>query len=165
LTATPRSRRRAPARLHVELVASQPALNQLLDQFEQFSRSRRVPDWLRREAHLVLDEIVSNIIAHGSRGTRRSQIDVIVALDARALTIVIADDGRPFNPMTAPKPELVAPISERPVGGLGVHLVRTLMDRVEYRRRQGRNELRLTRLVTDRDRKPQPKPRRAKRAR
>ena len=154
-------RRRPPARLHVDIVASQAALNQLLDQFDRFCRSQRMPVGLCREVHLALDEIVSNVITHGARGPRRPRIEVTLALDARALTITMADDGLPFNPMTVAAPNLLAPITERPIGGLGVHLIRNMMSRVEYRRRHDRNELRLTRLVTSGDPKRPKKPRRA----
>jgi len=61
-----------------------------------------------------------------------------------ALTIEMVDDGKPFDPLTdAPVPDVNAPMEERPIGGLGVFLVRKLMDELTYRREEGRNHLTL----------------------
>lgn len=57
------------------------------------------------------------------------------------MTAEVEDDGRPFNPLEAPEPDLAAPVEERKVGGLGIHLIRNMMDHLEYRRLQGTNLL------------------------
>ena len=57
------------------------------------------------------------------------------------LASVVDDDGRAYNPLEAPRPILEADIEDRPIGGLGVHIVRTVMDELEYRRDGGRNIL------------------------
>ena len=60
------------------------------------------------------------------------------------MTIEMVDDGKPFDPLTeAPVPDVNAPMDERPIGGLGVFLVRKLMDELTYRREEGRNHLTL----------------------
>ena len=63
------------------------------------------------------------------------------------------DDGLAFNPMSAPAPDLDAEIHERPIGGLGVHLVRELAQRIDYTRTRGRNILKVILLI------PTPEPR------
>ena len=57
------------------------------------------------------------------------------------LSATVSDDGKPFDPLSLPEPDIHAPIEERKVGGLGIHLLRKLMDTVEYRRTGERNEL------------------------
>ena len=58
--------------------------------------------------------------------------------------IEISDDGQPFNPLKdAPKPDLEAALEDRPIGGLGIHLVLTMMDEMHYRRENERNHLTL----------------------
>jgi serine/threonine-protein kinase RsbW len=57
------------------------------------------------------------------------------------VTAEVEDDGRAFNPLEAAAPNLDASIDERPIGGLGIHLVRSVMTSVEYRRQDGRNVL------------------------
>ena len=92
--------------------------------------------------NLALDEVVTNVIryAHDDDG-RQHPIVVRLALEQDVLTAQVEDDGRAFNPLEAPAPDIAASIDERPIGGLGIHLVRSLMNSVEYRREDGRNVL------------------------
>ena len=84
-----------------------------------------------------------NTINHGHDGGLH-QISITFSSTDDALVIDILDDGKPFDPLTdAPIPNVNAPINERPIGGLGVYLVRKLMDEVTYRREEGRNHLTL----------------------
>ena len=72
------------------------------------------------------------------------KIDVQLISEPDALTIKIADDGRAFDPLSqAPTPDVDANLEDRPIGGLGVYLVQTLMDEAHYRREQDRNHLTL----------------------
>jgi serine/threonine-protein kinase RsbW len=92
--------------------------------------------------NLALDEVVTNVIryAHDDDG-RQHPIVVRLALEQGVLTAQVEDDGRAFNPLEAPPPDTAASIDERPIGGLGIHLVRAVMNSVEYRREDGRNVL------------------------
>lgn len=93
--------------------------------------------------NLALEELVLNIMDYGfDEGLH--EIEITLTSDADALTIEIVDGGRPFDPLKdAPHPDVDAPVEDRPVGGLGVHLVRTLMDQMHYRREKGKNHLTL----------------------
>ena len=90
--------------------------------------------------NLALDEVVTNIIryAYGDNGLPRP-IVVRLALEEGVLAAQVEDDGHAFNPLEAPAPDIDATIEDRPIGGLGIHLVRSVMDSVEYRRDDGRN--------------------------
>ena len=92
--------------------------------------------------NLALDEVVTNVIryAHDDDG-REHPIVVWLALERDELTAQVEDDGRAFNPLEAPAPNLGASLDERPIGGLGIFLVRSVMNSVEYRREDGRNVL------------------------
>jgi anti-sigma regulatory factor (Ser/Thr protein kinase) len=57
------------------------------------------------------------------------------------IEIEIKDDGRPFNPLEAPPPDMGKPLAAKQVGGLGIHLVREMMDELEYRRENDKNLL------------------------
>ena len=70
-----------------------------------------------------------------------------LALEGGRLTIDVSDDGIAFNPLDATPPNLDLPIMERPVGGLGIHIVRTVMDHVEYQRRDGHNVLTMRKTI------------------
>ena len=92
---------------------------------------------------LVVDELAQNVVDYAYIDTPG---DVEVAVTSRDETVVIeiTDEGKPFDPLTeAPAPDLTSPIESRPIGGLGVHFTKTLMDDVEYRRESGQNRLRI----------------------
>ncbi len=101
------------------------------------------PDLVFR-VKLVIEELGLNVANHG-RDDKLPELEVTVTSEPDVLTIHISDDGTPFDPLNdAPPPDLTSSIEDRPIGGLGVHLVRTMMDEISYRRAQGRNHLALT---------------------
>ena len=96
------------------------------------------------QINLMLDELVSNVIKYGYDEAGEHQIDVTVGVDADRITISVEDDGKPFNLLEAPPPNFDLSIEQRPVGGLGVFLVRSIADAVDYRRDGNRNVVTLT---------------------
>ncbi|WP_129781731.1 ATP-binding protein [Peristeroidobacter soli] len=91
------------------------------------------------QVNLVLDELITNVIMHGLGVGQPGCIVVRMERAGDVLDIVLIDDARPFDPFSIAPPDLTADIERRPVGGLGVHLVRTLMDAWHYARMDGRN--------------------------
>ena len=114
---------------------------------ERFGEEHQLPTELVMTMHLVLDELVANIINHGYDDTAEHQIHVTLAVDGSELTIRVEDDARPFDPLQVPPPDLDLPLEERPVGGLGIHLVRSVMDTVEYQRNGDRNILTMRKTI------------------
>lgn len=98
--------------------------------------------------NLVLDELVMNIIQYGGGSTGNNVIRIKLWLEEGWIKAELTDDARPFNPLTADPPNLDASLQERPVGKLGIHLVRQLMDEVDYRRVGGCNKLSLAKRNT-----------------
>lgn len=97
---------------------------------------------------LALDEILTNIVAHEPASAQVvRQIGLALTLDGCLLVAEVADDGPAFDPLSLPAPDLESPLEKRPIGGLGVHLVRSLMDEVRYRRDGDRNRLTLVKRV------------------
>jgi anti-sigma regulatory factor (Ser/Thr protein kinase) len=95
------------------------------------------------KVNLALEELAINTINHGHASGLHS-ISFRFSSTEESLTIEMVDDGKPFDPLTdAPIPDVNAPMDERPIGGLGVFLVRKLMDEFTYRREEGRNHLTL----------------------
>jgi anti-sigma regulatory factor (Ser/Thr protein kinase) len=91
---------------------------------------------------------VLNAIKHGRCSPAEDAIEVGLKLSGPELDITITDTGIPFNPLNAPPPDLTSSLADRPIGGLGVHLVRSLMNSVEYERQGGENRLRLRKDLT-----------------
>jgi anti-sigma regulatory factor (Ser/Thr protein kinase) len=106
-----------------------------------FCSEHNVPAKLLNRFSLSLDEVLTNIIMHsiGDKGDRK--IAVRIDIGGGALRATVSDDGKPFDPLSQAMPDIHAPIEKRKVGGLGIHLLRKLMDTVEYRRTGERNEL------------------------
>ena len=73
---------------------------------------------------------------------------IAVELGTDRLTVTLTDNGRPCNPLDTAAPDTTRSVEERPVGGLGIHLVRQLMDEVHYHRRGGRNVVVLVKRLT-----------------
>ena len=94
---------------------------------------------------LVCDELVTNIIKYGYSDCSEHEIVVQISIPPDAVVIELEDDGRPFNPLTRPAPDLSAPVEDRSIGGLGIHLLREMMDAGEYRYVNGTNHLVLRR--------------------
>jgi serine/threonine-protein kinase RsbW len=123
--------------------ASQLAvLNQFLREF--WRAAELEPAWLG-SFELALEEIFLNIVMHGSRPGSAPQVEVSLSLGTDAVTMTVEDDGPHFDPLSLPEPDVTARLADRRVGGLGVHLVRNLMDTVSYARTAGRNQLCMSR--------------------
>jgi len=113
-------------------------LNQLVT---DFAEHHGLPSELVFRVTLVLEEIITNVISYGYEDEMEHEISVRLSWEDPDMKIEVEDDGRPFNPLEAPPPDMVKPLAERPVGGLGIHLVREMMDKLEYRRENDKNLL------------------------
>ena len=113
-------------------------LNQLVT---DFAEHHSLPSELVFRVTLVLEEIITNVISYGYEDEMEHEISVRLSWEDPDMKIEVEDDGRPFNPLEAPPPDMVKPLAERPVGGLGIHLVREMMDKLEYRRENDKNLL------------------------
>jgi serine/threonine-protein kinase RsbW len=102
-----------------------------------------------------LDEVLANVVHHGLGGRASASVGVEMRVDASAdppvCELVVTDDGPAFDPLALAGPDTTLGVDEREAGGLGIALVRRLMDAVEYARRDGRNELRLRRRLVEID--------------
>lgn len=96
------------------------------------------------KVNLALEEIVTNIISYGWEGNGEHRIKVDLRLKDRGLTARIEDDGRPFNPLLTLEPDVTLPIESRLVGGLGLLLVKKLMNHVSYSRLEDKNVLEIS---------------------
>ena len=117
--------------------------------FAKFADEHALPASVRRSVHVVLDELLTNTIVYGFAGRAGGEATVEVELRPDRVSVTLTDDGRPFNPLdvAAPAPDAGLPVEERPVGGLGIHLVRGMMDEVSYERRADRNVVVLAKLL------------------
>jgi anti-sigma regulatory factor (Ser/Thr protein kinase) len=95
--------------------------------------------------NVSLDEILSNIISYAYEDAGHHEIVVRLEIRSGRVEVAVEDDGKPFDPLAAPPPDLKA--GERPVGGVGLHFVRNLTDELTYTRRDGINRLRFAKRL------------------
>jgi anti-sigma regulatory factor (Ser/Thr protein kinase) len=114
-------------------------IERLSQAFNEFADEHAMPVAARRSGSVVLDELINNAISYAFRDDAEHRIDVRVELDERRLVITVSDDGLPFNPLEIEPPDTALSLDERRTGGLGVHLVRNMMDEVSYDRQSDRN--------------------------
>ena len=119
----------------------------LLDRLEAFARQHGLAPRVLHDVQLALEEHLTNILVHGYDDEGEHSIRVHVQLNATDLRVEVADDGRPFNPLEQPAPDLTKPIAERPVGGLGIHMMQKSLNGTTYRRADGKNILVMMKLI------------------
>lgn len=133
--------------LLLTIPSSLDQLDRITTAVEEFGERDDWPPDLVFKVNLVLEELGVNVVKHG---VTASAIEVALSSDADTVTVVIADDGPPFNPLTeAPEPRIGAPLEELPIGGLGIHFVRQLMDELHYSREDGKNRLTMVKRKTE----------------
>lgn len=131
--------------LHVSLPAKLTEVRNLSAAVEEFGDGNRLPMPTVFVINLVLDELITNAVTHGSFDVPDPTVDVHLETDGRNVTLIMEDNGSPFDP-TQMKPEDVdttSALEDRQVGGLGLHLVRTFAHDMSYEFVDGRNRLTL----------------------
>jgi serine/threonine-protein kinase RsbW len=113
----------------------------------RFGELHEVPSRALYAVNLALDEVVTNVILYGFEDASGKELCVRVAVVGAEVHGELADEGREFNPLNVPAPNFAAPLRDREVGGLGLHLVRSLMDRLDYRREGSKNVLTLMKRI------------------
>lgn len=119
-------------------------LGRIAAEIGSFAEDNDLPMRSAMHLDLAVEEIVSNVIKYGFEAgdEREDAIDIALSLDGDSLAIRVADRGRPFDPLAdAPEPDIDADVEDRPIGGLGVHIVKTVMAEVRYTRDGDRNIL------------------------
>ena len=125
----------------IELRNDLSELARLAERLRQFGACHAISARTVHDLNLALEEVITNIISYGFDAGTEHQIRVDLRLEDAQLTTRLEDDGRAFDPLAVPEPDLDVPLEERSVGGLGILLVRRLMDQVTYSRLDGRNVL------------------------
>lgn len=129
----------SPQDLSITFPNRLPEIGKAAQLIEAFGAAHGLSPEVVFTLNLALDEVVTNIISYAYDDEAEHQIRIHVALERDGVSLRVEDDGRAFNPLDAPTPDLQLGLDERPIGGLGVHIVRSMMDAIEYRREDDRN--------------------------
>ena len=131
----------------IRLPADVREIERLTRLVRQFGELHEIPSRALYAVNLALDEVVTNVVLYGFENSAGQEVAVRVETAGSDLQSEVVDGGREFNPLNAPLPDLSAALEERALGGLGIHLVRSLMDRVEYRRENAKNVLTMRKRI------------------
>jgi anti-sigma regulatory factor (Ser/Thr protein kinase) len=134
-----------PAGRHAHLTIGAPAVGQAAAALDAFCAAERLPEETAWRLRVALDEIIANVVTYATPGARPADlaagrgseppaVDVWFRRDGSLVEVTIADDGPPFDPLARPDPVVTLPLENRQPGGLGIALVKALMDDVRYER-------------------------------
>ncbi len=125
------------ALFETDVLATPEAIAALTAQAQAFLADQQVDARAAHHVALVVEELVTNLGSHGNCRDKPARIRLTVQSDR--VTGEIIDTGPPFDPRLAADPDFEAPIEERPIGGLGLYLVRELSSTLDYSHENGRN--------------------------
>ena len=114
------------------------------EKLDDFAGQFGVPPAIAATFHIIFDDLLNNVISYGFNAEQRHFIDIRLELTANSLIVSIADDGVPFNPLAETAPDTTLSIEDRPIGGMGIHLVINMVDNISYQRTADKNVLTLT---------------------
>jgi serine/threonine-protein kinase RsbW len=124
-----------------ELKSNLSELDILCEKLESICQSLNLSQKCKFEINLALDELFTNIISYGFDDDEEHVIEITIDLKPDEVVLRVEDDGVPFNPVEASAPEVACSVENCRIGGLGIHLIRNLMDEICYRRCGNRNVL------------------------
>ncbi len=133
--------------LEVTLHNQASQISQAHEALDQFAARHGLSVRVVRAFHLALEEHLSNCITYGFKPAQLGTIQVRFKLEPPVVRVEIEDNAVPFNPLTAPEVDTSLPLDEKPLGGLGLLLIRRSVDQAEYHRANEHNVLILKKRI------------------
>jgi anti-sigma regulatory factor (Ser/Thr protein kinase) len=134
--------------VEVLLLKRQSEIQHLHDKLEALAREGGIAPEHLHKVQLAVEEYLTNVFNYAFDKEGDHEVNVRLGLENGGLRLEFEDAGRPFNLLEYPAPDLTVPLDQRPIGGLGIHMIRQSMDRVEYRRVDGKNVVVMVRRVS-----------------
>lgn len=120
---------------------------QLAELVEAVAEETNLDQSLAMGLNLALEEAVTNVILYAYPPGSDGLVDIEAVIRDNALEFILSDSGAPFDPTAAKEADVTLDVEDRPIGGLGIFLVRNIMDEVTYRREDGRNILTMRKFI------------------
>lgn len=130
-----------PHRITLHFANSADEAPRIARRVEYFLHENNVPDSIINKVLLCVDELITNIIAYAYTDKEDHAVQLECRVYDAYLELELRDDGVPFDPTKQTRPNVKLSVESRDIGGLGIHLVMTLMDKVEYQREGDYNVL------------------------
>jgi len=124
-------------------------LEEIVRLVDELAAAHDLPAGPVTDMQVALDEVLTNIVQYAHTDGAAHDIRIRLTVSPETLEAEVEDDGRPFDPLTLPPPDLRGALADRAVGGLGIHFVKRLMTEVRYTFVDNRNRLVLTKRVAD----------------
>lgn len=121
-----------------------PQLNEFID---TVCEELEIDMALAMSLNLAMEEAVVNVMDYAYPEGTEGEVDIEAIADETQLHFTISDSGKPFDPTAKEEVDTTLSAEERPIGGLGIHLIRQLMDNISYERKDGKNILRLSKNI------------------
>lgn len=122
-------------------------LDSLFKHVERFGKSVGLPKKQIFQINLALDELFTNIVSYGFTDSNSHWIEFSLSFDNGAVVIRVEDNGIPFDPVAAPTSGSVPPMENCKIGGLGLHIVKKMMDEIVYERKGRKNVIEIKKQV------------------
>ncbi len=132
----------------MELSNRMNALESIQDSVDELIQNWNLPVQLGFTLNLVLEEAFTNIVKYAYNDQAPHRIDIEFVKKNNLLEITLIDDGLEYDPTQKKDPDIDLPVNERQIGGLGIFLIKKLMDSVEYKRVEGKSYLKLTKDIS-----------------
>jgi anti-sigma regulatory factor (Ser/Thr protein kinase) len=134
--------------IELQIVNKIPEIEKVCNSITTFSRQNSVDEKIIANLYLAIDELLTNIINYGYKDEKEHPIKIRYSIENELLTLQIEDDSYPYDPNDAPLPDLTRDLEDRKIGGLGIYLVKSMMDDIKYITKNGINTLTLTKKLT-----------------
>ena len=112
----------------ITLTGAPAERRRVVDALQEFCREHAISPQVEFAADLALEEHITNILTHGGA----TKVVIGYEVEADFFVISVEDNGKAFDPLTAPRPNIDISLKEKPVGGLGIHLMREFMNELSY---------------------------------
>jgi anti-sigma regulatory factor (Ser/Thr protein kinase) len=124
-------------------------LDRLIDQLKQFRSRAGLNPRCFNEINLALEELFANFVHHAHPNDGTHFIRFSLTLSGHTLIITTEDDGIPFDPQSISDPDVQCPLEKRQIGGLGIMLIKKIMDKISYKRIGDKNRIQFTKYIDD----------------
>ena len=121
-----------------------PQLNEFID---TVCEELEIDMALAMSLNLAMEEAVVNVMDYAYPAGTEGEVNIEAIADETQLHLIISDSGKPFDPTAKEEVDTTLSAEERPIGGLGIHLIRQLMDDISYERKDDKNILRLSKNI------------------
>ena len=116
-------------------------IDKAAEAFDEFAQQNQLSSETTSKFQIAIDELLSNVISYGYPDDELHEISLEIILNGDTVQFITLDDGLEFNPLNQISPDTNLTLEDRNIGGLGIHIIKKMMDNVKYERESGKNKI------------------------